>query len=115
MLIDDNLAEIFICAHKYERLKVIKQFVPYYKIGDGDREEDKNVFSGYWEAHCDRYGNNLIIESNRVPKNDYLIIDRRSLEEKKIKYNTTNIVEQLFLSGFFNLGYIDDPEQQRSE
>lgn len=76
----------------------------YYKIGDGDREEDKNVFNGYWEAHCDRYGN-LIIESSRVPKNDYLIIDRRSLEEKKIKYNTTNIVGQLFLSGFFNLGY----------
>lgn len=33
----------------------------YYKIGDGDREEDKNVFNGYWEAHCDRYGNLRIL------------------------------------------------------
>lgn len=65
------------------------------------------AFSNYLQKHQNKYGNNLIVLSNRMPKNDYYLIDRKLFDDYKIKYNNENIIVELFDSGFFNLGYID--------
>ena len=64
---------------------------------------------GYLNKHEQKYGNNLIIESSRYPKNDYLLIDRRYFDKMKVKCNATELYGKLFHSKFFNLGYIDSP------
>jgi len=102
-----NILKIFIYAQKYERLTVIKQFVPYYNFQYGEDERVDSVFGNYLIEHKNKYGNNLMIESSRLPKNDYAIIDKRLFNAYGLKYDTDNLVQELFLSAYFNLGYID--------
>ena len=45
--------------------------------------------------------------SNRIPKSDYEIIDRKYFDELNMAYNTGNLYRELFYSAFMNLGYID--------
>ena len=100
-------SEIFVYAQKYEKLTVLKQFVPFYKLGTEDSESDKNRYREYLENHKRKYGNNLIMTSNRIPKSDYEIIDRKYFDELNMAYNTGNLYRELFYSAFMNLGYID--------
>lgn len=102
-----DFAKIFIYAQKYERLTIIKQFVPCYRIQADESMETIVSLNRSLAEHRRKYGNNLIIESNRVPKNDYFIIDKRWFDLRKLKYNFSNLVEQLFSSEYFNLGFID--------
>ncbi|MBQ2903127.1 MAG: ATP-binding protein [Clostridia bacterium] len=106
-LFGDNLSKIFVYAHKYEQLTVIKQFRPFYSLGDDDTPEDKALYAKYLINHQEKYGDNLIVLGGRYPKNDYLLIDKRYLNNYKIKFNTKNIINEIFLSQFTNLGYID--------
>lgn len=108
MLLGKRFAQIFVQAHKYERLSVLKQFVPYYYFNfpdDGATIEcDLNNFLS---RHQSKYGNNLIVEGNRFPKNDYVLIDRKFFSDRKRKYNIENLVDCLFSSVHFNLGFIE--------
>ena len=61
------------------------------------------------------YGNNLIIENNRYPRNDYLLIDRRYFDNLEIKYGQDSLYDELFRSEFTNLGYIDSPFSKGQE
>lgn len=100
-----DFEKIFVYAHKYEKLTVLKQFIPicFYDFEeDGGREK-------YLRAHKEKYGGNLIINGTRVPKSDYLLIDKSYFDKFKIKYNIQNLIGELFYSYHFNLGYIDMP------
>lgn len=107
LIFGDGYSEIFVYAQKYEKLTVLKQFVPFYKLGTEESESDKNRYREYLENHKRKYGNNLIMTSNRIPKSDYEIIDRKYFDELNIAYNTGNLYRELFYSAFMNLGYID--------
>ena len=106
----NDLAKHFIHAHKYEKLTVLKQFVPVYSIGSDQGFEDR--FAKYLERHKNKYGNNIIIEGSRFPRNDYLVIDRAFFDQNRIKYNSDNLYNELFSTVFFNLGYIDLMEER---
>ena len=107
LIFGDGYSEIFVYAQKYEKLTVLKQFIPFYKLGTEDSESDKNRYREYLENHKRKYGNNLIMTSNRIPKSDYEIIDRKYFDELNMAYNTGNLYRELFYSAFMNLGYID--------
>lgn len=107
LIFGDGYSEIFVYAQKYEKLTVLKQFVPFYKLGTEDSESDKNRYREYLKNHKRKYGNNLIMTSNRIPKSDYEIIDRKYFDELNMAYNTGNLYRELFYSAFMNLGYID--------
>lgn len=106
MIFGKNLVKKFIYAQKYERLTVIKQFVPFYNFEGADNQLIA-TFNNYLTEHRKKYGNNLIIESSRLPKSDYFIIDKRWFNERKLKYNADSIIEGLFGSAYYNLGFID--------
>lgn len=110
LIFGDSYSEIFVYAQKYEKLTVLKQFVPFYKLGTEDSESDKNRYREYLENHKRKYGNNLIMTSNRIPKSDYEIIDRKYFDELNMAYNTEDLYHELFYSAFMNLGYIDQLE-----
>lgn len=110
LIFGDGYSEIFVYAQKYEKLTVLKQFVPFYKLGTEDSECDKNRYREYLKNHKRKYGNNLIMTSDRIPKSDYEIIDRKYFDELNMAYNTENLYRELFYSAFMNLGYIDQLE-----
>ncbi len=107
MLLGKKFAKIFVHAHKYERLKVLKQFVPYYDFPGSDIASIKYRFNNCLSSHQSKYGNNLIVEGNRLQKNDYRLIDRKYFSDCKIKYDTEQLVYELFGSEHYNLGFID--------
>lgn len=103
----EKFYRIFVYAQKYEKLTVLKQFVPYYAIGCGEDDNDTSSFFEYLSNHKKKYGNNLIVDSNRYPKNDYTVIDRTLFDPSWKRYNNENLLTQLFSLAHFNLGYID--------
>ena len=94
----------FIYASRYEKLTVLKQFSTYYSAFNAD---EKLKF--YFHQHKRKYGNNLVINGNRIPSNGYYVIDRRGFENRNIKFNNDNLLHELFSSYYANLGYIDLP------
>lgn len=108
MIFQEALPKEFVYTYKYEKLTVLKQFIPVYDML-ARSNPGKQTLEGYLNKHEQKYGNNLIIESSRYPKNDYLLIDRCYFDEMKVKCNATELYEKLFHSKFFNLGYIDSP------
>lgn len=111
MLLGEKFYRIFVYAQKYEKLTVLKQFIPCYKLDDRSSDEDEKYFTCYLEKHKLKYGNNLIVDSNRFPKNDYVVIDKTLFSSKNKKYNNGNLLSELFSSVHFNLGYIDKPDE----
>lgn len=51
MIFGDKFYKIFVHAHKYNKLTVVKQFIPYYKLSPNDTKEDIMVFSNYLQKH----------------------------------------------------------------
>lgn len=100
MFFEKELKSEFISAQKYEKLTVLKQFTPYYKI-----ENDK--LDSLLLNHQKKYGNNLIIANNRFPKSGFFTIDKRAFNEIKIKFNYTNLLNELFYSDYVLMGFID--------
>jgi len=100
----DSIESNFIYARKYEKLVVIKQFTPYYRVLEGDD------FDTYLRRHIDKYGNNLIVNGNRIPDNDFDLLDKRYFDRNNLEYHTDSIIEELFRSAHLVLGYIDIPE-----
>lgn len=108
MTFEDELWKEFVYAYKYENLRVLKQFIPAYNL-ISNTSRGKEDFGAYLNRHQHKYGNNLIIENNRYPRNDYLLIDRRFFDDLKIEYSQKSLYDELFYSEFTNLGYIDPP------
>ena len=104
-IFQENFSSIFISAQKYEKLTVIKQFIPYYNLTGSGKEV--KLLNAYLPKHIEKYGNNLMVENSRLPKSDYFIIDKRWFDTRKIKYNTKNLIDELFHSDYSNLGFID--------
>lgn len=111
MLLGEKFYSIFVYAQKYEKLTVLKQFIPCYKLDDRSSDDDEKYFTCYLEKHKLKYGNNLIVDSNRFPKNDYIVIDKTSFSSNNKKNNNDNLLSKLFSSAHFNLGYIDEPDE----
>ena len=84
MLLGEGFDRIFVHAHKYERLQVLKQFTPYYDFPESDTGAIKFGFNNFLSSHQIKYGNNLIVEGNRLPKNDYIIIDKKHFSDYNI-------------------------------
>lgn len=95
----------FISAYKYEHLVVIKQFKPILNLGKNDSYHE--IFKKFHDNHIKKYGDNLIISSNRIPKNGLMYIDQKYFSDYKIKYNSSSIIEELFYTVHRLLGYID--------
>lgn len=102
-LLGEDFARIFVHAHKYERLTVFKQFTPYHRT---DNFEDNQRFIENLKKYQIKYGNNSIMIGNRIPANDYLLIDRQLFDIYKEKYNAKNLFDELFYFCNHNLGYI---------
>ncbi len=106
-LCGDDFHKIFIHAQRYELLKVMKQFVPVYKTEQHFRDIDSDPFHGVLENHQAKYGNNLIIQSTRIPYHGYTLIDKQWFNRIKIHYNLNRLTDELFDSSYIHLGYID--------
>lgn len=104
LLCGDDFYKIFVHAQKYESLKVVKQFVPVYELSRHFGEIENNPFKNVLKDHREKYGENLIIQSNRVPLFGYELIDKQWFDKYKIKYNQTNLIEELFGSAYHTFG-----------
>lgn len=113
MVFGKDLLHTFIDAHKYEKLTVLKQFTPFYKITPDSSEIDKRVFRGYLTEHQKKYGNNQMIDSSRVPSNDYIVVDKGYVQTVCKCYSAEAIVDVLFALWHDNLGYIDPIEDKQ--
>lgn len=96
----------FIEAFKYEKLTVLKQFNPKYIVSG--KEKYKNLYDEYYSEHIAKYGNNIIMTNNRIPLNSFMKIDKSVFDFYKKKFNSENLYAELFRTGYFNLGYIDE-------
>ncbi len=103
----NDIEHIFVTAHKYQRLTILRQFVPYYNISNmGD---DDYGYGTYLRDHKRMYGGNMIVTSGRIPYCDYSLIDRRTFDQYDAKYNRENLLHILFANAYVNMGYIDPP------
>ena len=109
MIFGEKFYKTFVHANQYEKLTVVKQFVPIYDMSVSDSLEVRERYKRYLPEHRKKYGNNIIIIGGRLPRNDYLIIDRRFFDKGNIKYNSENLYRELFYSSYKSLGYIDSP------
>lgn len=101
-----DFEDIYISAYKYQKLTILKQFFPIMVFS----EKEVNIANDIYFKHKINYGDNRIITSDRIPKSGMTVIDKRYFNRLKIEYNTDNIVNELFISEFNDLGYIDDIE-----
>lgn len=104
MIFGENIFNNFSVAYKYQELVVLKQFIPKMIIEDDVEDE----FCKLYDSHKRNYGENLIFTSNRWPKNDYLVIDRKYFQEVNIEFSNDNLINELFRNEFYLLGYIDN-------
>ena len=98
LIFEKELKNKFISAKKYEKLTVLKQFTPKYS---------GKTLQEYVINHTDKYGNNLIINSNRFPRTSFMTIDKKLFEDNNARYTSKNLLNQLFFSRYFSLGFID--------
>lgn len=96
----------FIEAFKYEKLTVLKQFKPKYIVSG--EEKYKDMYNEFYNDHVEKYGNNIIMTNNRIPLNSFMKIDKSMFDFYKKKFNLENLYGELFRTGYFNLGYIDE-------
>lgn len=107
MLIGENFSKIYVYAHKYERLTVLKQFNPLFSMEMLHDPKTEEKGRKLYSRHCEKYGNTLLVAGNRLPANDYILIDRRWFNEIKEKYTQGSLIQELFYSEYTDLGYID--------
>lgn len=107
IMLGNDLYKIFISAYKYEKLTILRQFTPYVKNQKSDDgEETTSILKDILHKHTENYGRNLIIQGNRVPKNDFNIIDKRFFDNFNIDFNNKELVDELFWITHYNLGFI---------
>ena len=107
IMLGNDLYKIFISAHKYEKLTILRQFTPYFQSQKSDDgEATTSTLKNILHKHTKNYGRNLIIQGNRVPKNDFNIIDKRFFDNCNIDFNNNELIDELFWFTHFNLGFI---------
>jgi hypothetical protein len=57
----------------------LKQFEPYFDFDNNQPKKEIEKFETYMQSHQEKYGENLIITENRIPKNEYMYIDKKIL------------------------------------
>lgn len=110
MIIGKNFSKIYLYAHKFEKLTVIRQFNPFFASDITKNQAVKEEARKLYFQHCRKYGNSIIVEGNRFPVNGYNLIDKRWFNNFKVKYTQENLIKELFLSAYTTLGYIDSFE-----
>ena len=103
-----SLESVFVEAYKYTQLQVIKQFTPEYVFSEPVDNAFGNALRKYLPDHRSHYGDNRVINGNRFPVNDYLIVDRHFMDTYNIQYNNENLINLLFECEYLNMGYIDE-------
>lgn len=106
-LLGNLLPNYFISAFKYEKLTVLKQFIPCFN-------DNIPVFCDTLNYHREKFGDNLIITGNRVPSSGFEIIDRCYFDQFNIEYNSKNLINELFFLRHQFLGFVDFPKQQNN-
>lgn len=104
MIFNESHFKSFIYGLKYEKLTVLKQFVPYYNLQD---TRGALMFNDYLNKHIEKYGNNFIVNGGRYPYVGLKTIDKKYFNDVKEKYNYENLLNKLFPIAFSTLGYID--------
>lgn len=107
-IIGEEIYKDFINAYKYEKLTVLKQFEPYFNFDNNQPKEQIKKFETYMQNHKEKYGENLIITGNRIPKSEYMYIDKKIFDNCNIEFNKDNLISELFYTEYFMLGFIDE-------
>lgn len=107
-IIGEEIYKDFINAYKYEKLTVLKQFEPYFNFDNNQPKEEIEKFEAYMQSHQEKYGKNLIITGNRIPKSEYMYIDKKIFDNCNIEFNKDNLLSELFQTEYFMLGFIDE-------
>lgn len=97
-----SLSSNFIYAQKYSELTVLKQFTTFIN--------NKNLADGLGmktEDHIAKYGNTLIVCGNRMPSNDYLLLDKRYMDSLGIQFTVDEIITELFYNSYTFMGVIE--------
>ena len=53
--------------------------------------------------------------SSRIPAIGYYAVDREFFTKYELKYNRENLINQLFGTSYFNLGYVEPPALDSEE
>ncbi len=99
---EKNIDQNFIYANKFEKLTVIRQFLPYFKP-ELYRELRTNMPK---DVHIPKYQKCVIVSGNRLPSNGYRVIDKRFMESLNEEFSSDKIISNLFGTGFIWLGSI---------
>lgn len=102
LIFRDSLSDNFIYAQKYSELTVLKQFTTFIN--------NKNLADGLGiktEDHIAKYGNTLIVCGNRIPSNDYLLLDKRYMDSFDIQFTVDKIITELFYNNYTVMGVIE--------
>lgn len=105
----DNLCDNYIYARKYAQLVVLKQFTTYFTDSYADS------LGMRLEEHIAKYGNNLIVCGNRMPYNDYMIVDRRYMDSLGVEFNSDEIITELFYDAYTVMGMIDRSKRTKAD
>lgn len=100
-----SLDENFIYARRYEKLTVLKQFMPYYD------SEWSAVIGFDITEHTRKYQKSLVVSSTRIPYDGYLTIDKRYLSEDGLAYTIDSVIDTLFTTAIAAMGFVDIPEK----
>ena len=111
----EDFADLFVYAYKYQKLTVLKQFRPYYYLGEQNDPEIVKKIRTVETLHQEKYGDNLIVEGNRIPPDKYGLIDRHLFSKFKIPYNSHEIIAVLFSNAYGNLGFVENPFSKNDE
>ena len=93
----------------------MKQFRPYYYLGEQNDPEIVKKIRTVETLHQEKYGDNLIVEGNRIPPDKYGLIDRHLFNKFKIPYNSHEIIAVLFSNAYGNLGFVENPFSNNDE
>lgn len=108
-IVGDDFDKKFVCARKYEKLTVLRQFIPYYYLDETNPDEVRAVFDQLEETHTMKYGKKHISIGNRFPSSGYFLFDKDIFDRTQIEWNTNNIVHELVNTVYRNLGFVERP------
>ena len=109
-LVGDHFSDSFLYAEKCEKLTVFKQFTPYYYMDGNNKKEIVEAYKRVVDRQNQIFGGNHISMGNRFPTTGYLHYDHAVFDEYNIKWNTDSLIEELLMTVYINLGFVDFPE-----
>ncbi len=105
--LNEPLHKKFLYAHKYERLNVLRQFYPIYDTEETTvSHELQKLIIEYDRKHSSTYGKNTVLIGNRIPVNDFILLDKRWFTQHHVPFTADSIINQLFSTAYISLGHI---------